>query len=41
VYAKEMAYKDWEGAAANISKAAELLSVSTLFEGLFFTLNDG
>lgn len=24
-YAKEMAYKDWEGAAANISKAAELL----------------
>lgn len=25
VYAKEMAYKDWEGAAANISKAAELL----------------
>lgn len=24
-YAKEMAYKDWEGAAANVSKAAELL----------------
>jgi hypothetical protein len=24
-YAKEMAYKDWEGAAANIIKAAELL----------------
>ncbi len=24
-YAKEMAYKDWEGAVANISKAAELL----------------
>ena len=24
-HAKEMAYKDWEGAAANISKAAELL----------------
>ena len=24
-YAKEMAYKDWDGAAANISKAAELL----------------
>ena len=24
-YAKEMAYKDWEGAAANISKAGELL----------------
>lgn len=26
-YAKEMAYKDWEGAAANVSKAAELLSL--------------
>lgn len=25
VYAKEAAYRDWEGAAANISKAAELL----------------
>ncbi len=24
-YAKEMAYRDWEGAAANVSKAAELL----------------
>ena len=24
-YAKEMSYQDWEGAAANISKAAELL----------------
>lgn len=24
-YAKEMAYKDWDGAAANVSKAAELL----------------
>lgn len=24
-YAKEMAYKDWEGAAANVSKAAQLL----------------
>jgi TnpA family transposase len=25
VYAQEMAYKDWNGAAANVSKAAELL----------------